>query len=225
MTQGRRPDHPGRRLRARAALRGPRRCCTASSGCRRRSRTRTSRRSSAAGTHRCLADEIGSRLRARFGDDVEVADAFGTHAVATVTVDRYHDVCRFLPRRAGASRATTATSPAASTSAPRTGFEVVTAPLLDRAPPRRAREGAAARTTDPCVPTISDLFPTSNWHERETMEMFGIRFEGHPHPVRLLLAEPFEGLPAAQGLPVDDAARPSRGRGPSRARRTRRTTS
>jgi len=33
-------------------------------------------------------------LRARFGDDVEVGDAFG-HAVATVSVDRYHDAVRY----------------------------------------------------------------------------------------------------------------------------------
>jgi NADH-quinone oxidoreductase subunit C len=34
------------------------------------------------------------------------------------------------------------------------------------------------------------------------MEMFGIRFEGHPHPVRLLLAEPFEGFPLRKSFPL-----------------------
>ena len=43
---------------------------------------------------RLSPDDLGSRLRARFGDDVEVADAFG-HAVAVVPVDRYHDAVRF----------------------------------------------------------------------------------------------------------------------------------
>jgi len=33
---------------------------------------------------------------------------------------------------------------------------------------------------EPVCPTISDLFAGANWHERETSEMFGIRFEGHP---------------------------------------------
>ena len=41
------------------------------------------------------AEEVGSRLRARFGDDIEVADTFGEVA-ATVSVDRYHDLVRFL---------------------------------------------------------------------------------------------------------------------------------
>ncbi|MBN2840666.1 MAG: NADH-quinone oxidoreductase subunit C [Coriobacteriia bacterium] len=44
-------------------------------------------------------------------------------------------------------------------------------------------------------PTISDIYPTANWHERETMEMFGVTFDNHPMPVRLLLAEAFEGNP------------------------------
>jgi len=42
---------------------------------------------------------------------------------------------------------------------------------------------------EPVVPTISDIFPGANWHERETHEFFGIRFEGHPNLVPLLLPE------------------------------------
>jgi NADH-quinone oxidoreductase subunit C len=45
------------------------------------------------------------------------------------------------------------------------------------------------------VPTISDLYPGANWHERETWELFGIGFEGHPQLVKLLLPEQFEGHP------------------------------
>ena len=55
---------------------------------------------------------------------------------------------------------------------------------------------------DPVCPTVSDLFPTCDWHERETREMFGIRFEGHPHPVKLLLSEPFEGHPLRKDFPL-----------------------
>jgi len=42
---------------------------------------------------------------------------------------------------------------------------------------------------EPAVPTISDIYPGANWHERETHEFFGIRFEGHPYLVPLLLPE------------------------------------
>lgn len=43
--------------------------------------------------------------------------------------------------------------------------------------------------SEPVVPTISDIYPGANWHERETHEFFGIEFEGHPYLVPLLLPE------------------------------------
>ncbi len=43
--------------------------------------------------------------------------------------------------------------------------------------------------TEPSVPTISKIFSGANWHERETHDFFGIKFEGHPHLIPLLLPE------------------------------------
>lgn len=43
--------------------------------------------------------------------------------------------------------------------------------------------------TEPKVPTISKIFSGANWHERETHDFFGIKFEGHPHLIPLLLPE------------------------------------
>ncbi|MBU1137885.1 MAG: NADH-quinone oxidoreductase subunit C [Proteobacteria bacterium] len=43
--------------------------------------------------------------------------------------------------------------------------------------------------TAPKVPTISKIFSGANWHERETHDFFGIKFEGHPHLIPLLLPE------------------------------------
>jgi NADH-quinone oxidoreductase subunit C len=39
------------------------------------------------------------------------------------------------------------------------------------------------------------LYRTAEWHERETAELFGIVFEGHPDPRRLLLPDDLEGFP------------------------------
>ncbi len=47
--------------------------------------------------------------------------------------------------------------------------------------------------SDLTVPTISDIFPGLEWHERETHEMFGILFEDHPDLRLLLLPEELEG--------------------------------
>jgi len=41
----------------------------------------------------------------------------------------------------------------------------------------------------PMVPTITNIYPGANWHERETHDFFGIKFDGHPHLIPLLLPE------------------------------------
>jgi NADH-quinone oxidoreductase subunit C len=47
----------------------------------------------------------------------------------------------------------------------------------------------------PNLPTLSGVYSGANWHERETHEMFGITFDGHPNLVPLLLPDGFEGNP------------------------------
>jgi NADH-quinone oxidoreductase subunit C len=42
---------------------------------------------------------------------------------------------------------------------------------------------------EPSVPTITNIYAGANWHERETHDFFGIKFEGHPHLIPLLLPE------------------------------------
>jgi NADH-quinone oxidoreductase subunit C len=48
---------------------------------------------------------------------------------------------------------------------------------------------------NPTCPTITEVFHGALWHERETHEMFGIDFDGHPKLVNLYLPEDFDGHP------------------------------
>jgi NADH-quinone oxidoreductase subunit C len=48
---------------------------------------------------------------------------------------------------------------------------------------------------EPVLPTATGVFAGASWHERETYEMFGVDFPGHPHLVPLLLPDGFEGHP------------------------------
>lgn len=45
----------------------------------------------------------------------------------------------------------------------------------------------------PQTPSVVSIWPTANWHEREAMDLFGIQFQGHPNPTRILLPENWQG--------------------------------
>ncbi|MAX26226.1 MAG: NADH-quinone oxidoreductase subunit C [Phycisphaeraceae bacterium] len=51
------------------------------------------------------------------------------------------------------------------------------------------------RDGTPTVPSVCDLWPAADWHEREAYDMMGIVFEGHPDLRRILLPEDWEGFP------------------------------
>jgi len=137
--------------------------------------------------------EIGERLRAQFGDDITSADDQFGHAVVTVSPARYVEVVRFLRDE------------------PDLGFDyfdfltAVDLPdqdemelvvhLYSNAHNHHVRLKVRIPRGEPVAPTIHDLYPGANWFEREAWELFGIVFDGHPHLVKLVLPEPFEGFP------------------------------
>ena len=59
----------------------------------------------------------------------------------------------------------------------------------------RARLKVGLAEDDAHLPSVTPLFPTANWHERETFDFFGIVFDGHPDLTRILLPDGWEGYP------------------------------
>ena len=143
--------------------------------------------------------EVESRLRARFGDDVVSFEDQHGHSVVAVTPERYHDVASFL--RDDPEFACDYCDFTGGVDFGDDGLEIVTH-LFSTTRVHSVRVKVRLPVEQPSIPTISDLYPTANWHERETAEMFGVTFEGHPLPVKLLLPEPFEGNPLRKDFPL-----------------------
>lgn len=56
----------------------------------------------------------------------------------------------------------------------------------------------------PVVPTVSHIWRTADWHEREAYDLFGIRFDGHPDLRRILLPDDWDGYPLRKDYVVQE---------------------
>ena len=138
--------------------------------------------------------DLGERLRAQLGDDIlAVDDVFG-HASITVSAGVYHDVAVMLRDDSDLDCDFFDFLSAVDYRPKEGGFEVVVHVYSTRHN-HHARIRLALPAEDPHAPTLSDVWPGANWFERETWELFGIVFDGHPHLVKLVLPEQFEGFP------------------------------
>jgi NADH-quinone oxidoreductase subunit C len=67
---------------------------------------------------------------------------------------------------------------------------------------RRVRLEVTCPDADPHVPSLVDVYPTNNWHERETYDFFGIVFDGHPALTRIEMPDDWVGHPQRKDYPL-----------------------
>ena len=75
--------------------------------------------------------------------------------------------------------------------------------------PRNLRIRLKAFTNEdpPTFPTLTDIFPTANWMEREAYDFFGFKFTGHPDLRRILNVDDMVGFPLRKEFPLEDQNR------------------
>jgi NADH-quinone oxidoreductase subunit C len=74
--------------------------------------------------------------------------------------------------------------------------------MLNRERVERLRVKAMLPAEGPEIDSVTDLFPTANFQEREAFDFFGVVFRGHPELTRILLPEDYVGFPQRRDFPV-----------------------
>ena len=74
--------------------------------------------------------------------------------------------------------------------------------LLSLTHNRRVRLEVALPDSDPHLPSLVEVWGGVNWHERETFDMFGIIFDGHPGLTRILMPDDWQGHPQRKDYPL-----------------------
>lgn len=67
---------------------------------------------------------------------------------------------------------------------------------------RRVMLETCAPDSDPHIPSLTRVYPTTDWHERETYDFFGVIFDGHPSLTRIQMPDDWEGHPQRKDYPL-----------------------
>jgi NADH-quinone oxidoreductase subunit C len=151
------------------------------------------------------ADQIAKMIEERFPDQVLGSVSYAGQVGVSVKKDRIQDICRYLHDDAALRMDHLADLTAVDYSAyPGDGgprFEVVYN-MISTEHRHRIRLKVRLPEEDPRIDTVTPVWNTANWHERETYDLMGIVFNGHPDLRRILLPEDWEGHPLRKEYPL-----------------------
>lgn len=152
-----------------------------------------------------MAQALIDLLRRQFDDAVLETHAQHGDETAVIAAGRWHDVAAFLRESPKADMNMLMDLTAVDFPDRQPRFDVV-AHFYSLNKGHRLRLKTRVGDADGSgaeVPSLTDLWGSANWLERECFDMFGVRFAGHPDLRRILLYEEFEGHPLRKDYPAD----------------------
>lgn len=148
-----------------------------------------------------MNERVVEKLKAKFTDVAFEASEFRSDVTIVVPKERIVEVCRFLKEDEELAFDLLADLCGIDMATPSNRFGVIYN-LYSLKNKHRIRLKISVEEENPNVPTVTGVWGTANWHERETYDMFGIIFEGHPDLRRIYMPDEFEYYPLRKDFPL-----------------------
>jgi NADH-quinone oxidoreductase subunit C len=145
---------------------------------------------------------IAADVRERFGEEAVVGTLYyREHATLEILPAGVHEVLRYLKQDAKETYPHLMSVHGCDylPEEPRLGVHYE---LISRERVERLNVKTRVGVDNAQLPTVTDLFPTADFQEREVWDMFGVEFEGHPDHRRILMPEDYEGFPQRRDFPM-----------------------
>ena len=149
--------------------------------------------------------QIAKLIEEQFAGQVLGTTMYAGQVGVMIKKDKIKDICQYLHDEPGLKMDHLADLTAVDYSrypgdnGPR--FEVVYN-LISTEYRHRIRLKVRVPEEDPRIDTVSAVWHTANWNERETFDLMGIKFDGHPDLRRILLPDDWEGHPLRKEYPL-----------------------
>ena len=148
-----------------------------------------------------MKEMIVEKLRSRFGEALESVSEFRGESTLVVQTGKIKDICKFLRDDDTLRFDSLRDLCGVDYFRPNDRYEVVYN-IFSIPHQFRLRVKVRVSEADLHVPTVTDVWKTAEWHERETFDMFGIVFDGHPDLRRMYMPEDFEHYPLRKDFPL-----------------------
>jgi NADH-quinone oxidoreductase subunit C len=148
-----------------------------------------------------MNDIITQKLNAQFPNSVEGMNDFRGDLTLQIAKQDIVKVCEFLKADPELSFDMVVDLCGVDLYRPEGRFEVIYN-LYSLKNKKYVRLKVLVDEEDPVVDTVSFVWSGANWHERETFDMFGIKFEGHPDLRRMYMPEDYEYFPLRKDFPT-----------------------